>query len=395
MKNLLLLIICFCNIANAQNKKGIHFQGIARSENGMIVAKKQVTLRISIVADSLMSDIEYQEIKSVSTNVLGLFYTDIGVEESGKLITIGSFENIQWQRNEKYLLVEIDPNNSLHFLQAGYEKINYVPYSFYAQQAETITSVLPVTLGGTGVTNTMELLKRLSLEKINNTADSVKPISMAMNIALNEKLKKTDTVFLSNRINLKLNFTDTIKLSNRINLKLNTRDTINLSDRINELRDDLPQKYYGIFYDTAKQFTIPSTATAIRFNFQQINNGITVVNNNTNVPTRVTFLASGLFQVNYNLQFIKLDAGTDELIVWIRKNSSAMVNSNNTYVIQGLGVKNNIAKSFLVDLAANDYIELFFSVRNANTVLQGTLASTATPSRPATPAASISLYSVH
>lgn len=394
MKNLLLLIICFCNIANAQNKKGIHFQGIARSENGMIVAKKQVTLRISIVADSLMSDIEYQEIKSVSTNVLGLFYTDIGVEESGKLITIGSFENIQWQRNEKYLLVEIDPNNSLHFLQAGYEKINYVPYSFYAQQAETITSVLPVTLGGTGVTNTMELLKRLSLEKINNTADSVKPISMAMNIALNEKLKKTDTVFLSNRINLKLNFTDTIKLSNRINLKLNTRDTINLSDRINELRDDLPQKYYGIFYDTAKQFTIPSTATAIRFNFQQINNGITVVNNNTNVPTRVTFLASGLFQVNYNLQFIKLDAGTDELIVWIRKNSSAMVNSNNTYVIQGLGVKNNIAKSFLVGLAANDYIELFFSVRNANTVLQGTLASTATPSRPATPAASISLYSV-
>jgi hypothetical protein len=392
---LVIIIICFCNHTKAQNTKGIHFQGIARSENGMIIAKKQITLRISIVSDTIGPQIEYQEIKSVTTNVLGLFYTDIGIEETGKIITIGSIDSIQWQENEKYLLVEVDPNNSLHFLQAGYEKMNYVPYAFYAQQAKTITTVLPMALGGTGATNKIDLLKTLNLEKLNNTADSLKPISIAMNIALNEKLKKTDTTFLSNRINLKLNYTDTLKLSNRINQKLNSRDTVNLSNRINDLSSSQPQLYYGVFYDTTKQATLPSTATAIKFNLQQINNNINVVNNSANNPTRIIVLAAGVYEISYHLQFIKLDASSDELIVWIRKNSAALANSNNTYNIQGLGVKNNVANNFLVELDTNDYIELFYSVRNINTVLQGTISSTAPPSRPATPSASISLHSVH
>jgi hypothetical protein len=113
------------------------------------------------------------------------------------------------------------------------------------------------------------------------------------------------------------------------------------------------------------------------------------------MPTRIIFLNAGIFQLNYHLQYIKPDAGTDELIVWIRKNNSALANSNNTYIIQGLGVKNNIAKNFLMELAANDYIELFFSVRNANTYLQGTLSSNTTPSRPATPSAVICVYSIN
>ena len=408
---LVIIIICFCNHTKAQNTKGIHFQGIARSENGMIIAKKQITLRISIVSDTIGPQIEYQEIKSVITNVLGLFYTDIGIEETGKIITIGSIDSIQWQENEKYLLVEVDPNNSLHFLQAGYEKMNYVTYTFYAQLAKTITTVLPMALGGTGVTNKIDLLKALNLEKINNTADSLKPISIAMNIVLNEKLKKTDTAFLSNRINLKLNYTDTLKLSNRINqklnavdtlnlsnriqFKLNSRDTVNLSNRINDLNSSQPQLYYGVFYDTAKQTALPSTATAIKFNLQQLNNNINVVNNNANNPTRIIVLAASVYQINYHLQFIKLDAGSDELIVWIRKNSAALANSNNTYTIQGLGVKNNVSNNLLVELDKNDYIELFYSVRSVTTLLQGTISSTATPSRPATPSASISLHSVH
>jgi hypothetical protein len=403
--------MCLCNTAIAQDNKGIHFQGIARSENGMIIAKKQITLRISIVSDTIEPYIEYQEIKSVTTNVLGLFYTNIGTEEAGKIITIGSLDSIRWQVTEKYLLVEVDPNNNLHFLQAGYEKINYVPYSFYATQAKTITSILPIVLGGTGVNNKVDLLKGLNLEKVNNTADSLKPLSIAMNMALNEKFKKIDTITLSNRINLKLNYTDTLKLSNRINLKLNAADTLNLlnriqlklnsrdtiflSERINQLNDVLPQKNYGVFYDTAKQITLSSTATAIKFNFQQINNNINIVNNTANSPTRISVLAAGVYQVNYYLQFIKLDAGSDELIVWIRKNSAALANSNNTYSIQGLGVKNNVAKNFLIELAENDYIEVFFSVKNANTVLQGTISSTLTPSRPATPSATVSLHSVH
>jgi len=399
------------NGVGAQNNKGIHFQGIARSESGMIIAKKQITLRISIVTDTLRSNIEYQEIKSVTTNVLGLFYTDIGVEEAGKVITIGVFDLIQWQKEDKYLQVEVDPNNSLHFLPAGFEKINYVPYAFYAQEAKMITSIVPIELGGTGVSNKIDILKSLDLEKVNNTPDSLKPASNAVNIALNDKLKKTDTLFLSNRIHLKLNSADTLKLSNRINFKLNSSDTTGLvnrinnklnsldtsglSNRINALNNMIPKSYYCVFYDTAKQTAFTSTATPVKFNFKQIANKISIANNTANNPTRIVVLEAGIFQVNYHLQFIKSDAGTDEIIVWFRKNSAAIAYTNNTYIIQGSGIKNTINNNFLLELDANDYIELFFSVKNVNTALQGTTSTTATPSRPATPAASISMYTVN
>ena len=379
----------------AQNNKGIHFQGIARSESGMIIAKKQITLRISILTDTLSSNIEYQEIKSVTTNVLGLFYTDIGAEEAGKVITIGVFDLIQWQKEDKYLQVEVDPNNSLHFLQAGFEKINYVPYAFYAQEAKMITSIVPIELGGTGVSNKIDILKSLGLEKVNNTPDSLKPASNAVNIGLNDKLKKIDTLFLSNRIHLKLNSADTLKLSNRINTKLNSLDTSGLSNRINALNNMIPKNYYCIFYDTAKQTAFTSTATHVKFNFKQIANKINITNNTANNPTRIVVLEAGIFQVNYHLQFIKSDAGADEIIVWFRKNSAAIAYTNNTYIIQGLGIKNTINNNFLLELDANDYIELFFSVKNVNTALQGTTSTTATPSRPATPAASISMYTVN
>ena len=379
----------------AQNNKGIHFQGIARSESGMIIAKKQITLRISILTDTLSSNIEYQEIKSVTTNVLGLFYTDIGAEEAGKVITIGVFDLIQWQKEDKYLQVEVDPNNSLHFLQAGFEKINYVPYAFYAQEAKMITSIVPIELGGTGVSNKIDILKSLGLEKVNNTPDSLKPASNAVNIGLNDKLKKIDTLFLSNRIHLKLNSADTLKLSNRINTKLNSLDTSGLSNRINALNNMIPKNYYCIFYDTAKQTAFTSTATPVKFNFKQIANKINITNNTANNPTRIVVLEAGIFQVNYHLQFIKSDAGADEIIVWFRKNRAAIAYTNNTYIIQGLGIKNTINNNFLLELDANDYIELFFSVKNVNTALQGTTSTTATPSRPATPAASISMYTVN
>lgn len=377
-----LLLICFFCITQsvtAQNKKGIHFQGIARLTNGNIMANKQITLRISILQDTNESSIVYQEIKSITTNVLGLFYTNIGVEEEGKIITIGSFNLIPWQVGDKYILVELDPNNSLHFLQAGFEKINYVPYALYAEQSKSITTILPLELGGTGVTNTNDLLTKLHLEKVSNTSDSLKPISIAMNAILGDKLKKADTSSLSNRINQKLNISDTLLLYNRINTLINNE----------------PKNYYGVFYDSAKQSTTVSTATAIKFGFQKIANKISILNNTAGYPTRISVTTAGVYEVNYSLQFIKSDLGTDELNIWFRKNSTAIANSNNTYIIQGAGIKNNINNNIWIELAANDYIELFFSIKNINTALQGTISTTVTPSRPATPAAIISLHSVN
>jgi hypothetical protein len=132
--------------------------------------------------------------------------------------------------------------------------------------AENISGLVPVARGGTGSNSLTTLKSNLALDKVNNTADSSKPISKSTQSALDQKLNivdstkayvtpsqltsynfssggvSIDTTGLSNRINLKLNISDTAlllrksdtaSLSNRINLKLNTSDTSTLSNRIN------------------------------------------------------------------------------------------------------------------------------------------------------------------
>jgi hypothetical protein len=234
-----------------------------------------------------------------------------------------------------------------------------------------VNSIVPIDLGGTGVSTLKELLRNLNLDKINNTADSLKPISIAANIALNDRLKKVDTLSLSNRINLKLNASDTLKLSNRINLIANNNSKNN----------------YAVFYDTSRQSALINTATAVKFFLQQLASKINIANNSAGSPTRMTVTDAGVYRINFNLEFIKSDAGTDDISIWLRRNGNAFANTNCNYNIQGGGYKNLLSGQYLVDLGADDYIEIFFSVKNVNTALVGIPAITTTPARPATPAA--------
>ena len=394
MKKQLFFILCTALLiqnAVSQSTKGIHLQAIARNNNGIVIANKQIALRLSIISDTSQNNIVYQEIKSITTNALGLFFVDIGAYEADKVITIGDFKNIVWNNSDYFLQIEIDPSNSLSFVTAGIEKINYVPLALYADRANMVNSIVPIDLGGTGVSTLKELLRNLNLDKINNTADSLKPISIAANIALNDRLKKVDTLSLSNRINLKLNASDTLKLSNRINIitssKLNATDTLFLSNRINLIANNNSKNNYAVFYDTSRQSALINTATAVKFFLQQLASKINIANNSAGSPTRMTVTDAGVYRINFNLEFIKSDAGTDDISIWLRRNGNAFANTNCNYNIQGGGFKNLLSGQYLVDLGADDYIEIFFSVKNVNTALVGIPAITTTPARPATPAA--------
>ena len=423
--SLLILTLHFTNV-NAQVNKGINFQGVARNSNGIILANKIVTLRLSIKNDSANGVIEYQEIKSITTNTIGLFSVVVGSKQDRNIISIGNFENINWSNTEKYLQVEVDVTGELYFSSIGIQKINYVPYAFYADEVDAvnINGVVAVKKGGTGFDNLKDFKIMAAIDKVNNTPDSLKPSSLYTLMALNEKLKKSDTVWLSNRIDLKLNKKDTNHLSNRINQKLNLSDTIKIYNKISaipsidttSLSNRIDNKIsigsltktavtnalnytpvpndYGSFYDTAKQITPIATATVVKFNFMNFANNIAITNNTSGLPTRIKASNTGLYNIKYTLQFIKTDAGNDEVSVWIRRNSSAYANTNNTYTITGLGFKNAVSNSFFVALDDNDYIEIYFSVKNINTSL-ASANSQLTPSRPATPAASVSVQRIN
>ena len=501
----LLMLNLWCINLNGQKNKGINFQGVARNTNGIILANKIINLRLTIKTDSLNGVIEYQEIKSITTNAIGLFSVVVGSKKDRHITSIGNFENINWSNTEKFLEVEVDLTGELYFSNLGIQKINYVPYAFYADQvdAENINGIVGLKKGGTGVNNIKDFKIIAVLDKVNNTPDSLKPISLHSIIALNEKLKKSDTVWLSNRIELKLSKSDTNYLSNRINQKLNLSDTTKIYNKINQIRvldttslsqrinlklnksdtnylsnridfklnkfdtnylsnrinqklnlsdttkiynkiyaipildtsilsqrvnlklNKLDTNYlsnrinqklsldsltaikitnalnytpvpndYGNFYDTAKQTTAIATATVVKFNFMNFANNIAITNNTSGLPTRITAKNAGLYNIKYTLQFIKTDGANDEVSIWLRRNSSAYANTNNTYTILGSGIKNTVSNSFFVALGNDDYIEIYYSLKNINTSLTG-VNSQSSPSRPTTPAATVLIQRIN
>jgi hypothetical protein len=134
-----------------------------------------------------------------------------------------------------------------------------VAYAKFANSvlAENISGIVPVARGGTGSNSLTTLKSNLALDKVNNTADSSKPISNSTQSALDQKLNiidstkayvtptqlarynfssggtNIDTTNLANYINMKLDKSDTTTLSNRINSKLDKSDITTLSNRIN------------------------------------------------------------------------------------------------------------------------------------------------------------------
>ena len=257
------IFVSFVTKLHAQS--GLNFQGVARTTNNVIISSQDITLRLSILQGTSTGTPEYVEVRQVKTNAQGLFNTVIGDKET--ISTIGKFSDIDWKFSPKFLKIEMDPTAGNNFITMGTTEFQYVAYAKFANGvlAENISGVVPVTKGGTGTNSLADLKLSLALDKVSNTADSLKPISKSTQSALDLKLNiadstkafvtptqlskinfssgavTLDTTSLSNRINLKLNSldtasllrkTDTTSLSSRINLKLNLKDTSTLSNRI-------------------------------------------------------------------------------------------------------------------------------------------------------------------
>ena len=253
-------------LTNSKAQSGLNFQGVARSSNNAIIASQDITLKLSILQGNATGIPDYIEVRKVKTNAQGLFTAVIG--DTGTIVSLGNFADIDWKLSPKFLKIEIDPTAGNNFITMGTTQFQYVAYAKFANSvlAENISGIVPVARGGTGSNSLTTLKSNLGLDKVNNTEDSLKPISNSTQSALDLKLNIADSVksfvtptqlskfnfstgttsidtsSISNRINLKLNSLDTISLLrksdtssiyNRISLKLNSLDTVNLSNRIN------------------------------------------------------------------------------------------------------------------------------------------------------------------
>jgi hypothetical protein len=393
----------YCFIGLSQNQKGIAFQAVARTGNGVVMPNKLIQIRISILKDTLDEALLYQEIKSVTTSPLGLFTILIGVAEPAKIVTIGAFDKINWTAGTYFMRVEIDPENHLQFMRIGQQQIQYAAYAFSADHllAENLEGVLSISQGGTGVNNLNAFKLAMQIDKINNVPDSLKILSKASIQALALKLDKVDYIPDSLKIlskasiqalALKLDKKDTVSLSNRINQKLNKGD-INASELALGLGFLPFEAHFGAFTDTAKQMTLANTATAVKWRDTIGQNRVSIGLNTSLDPTRILVVKSGTYFVQYGLQVTNPQVANDEISVWIRRNGAAYPNTLRQFLTGAVGVKNIFSGQAVIVFTEDDYLELFFSVKHNQTQLFKTSTLT-NPSRPATPSAQITMFRI-
>ena len=450
----IMIVFLFCyQIGLSQNQKGIMFQAAARTSYGVIMPNKQIQVRISILEDTISEELLYQEIKSVKTNPLGLFTILIGAAEPAKVITIGTFEKINWTAATYFIRVEIDPENHLQFIRIGQQQIQYAAYAFSADHvlAENVEGVLSIPQGGTGVNNIPAFKLALQIDKVNNIPDSLKILSKASIQALALKFDKKDNVpdslkilskasiqalalkldkadnvpdslkilskasiqALALKFDKKDNVPDSLKILSKASiqalaLKLDKKDTASLSNRINQKLNKgeitaselalslgfLPfETHYGAFTDTARQTALINTATAVKWRDTLAQNEVSIGFNSSIDPTRLLVVKAGTYLVHYSLLVSNTQIANDEISIWFRRNGAAYPNTLRQFLTGAVGVKNIFSGQVIILFGTDDYLELFFSVKHNQTQLLKTSALT-NPSRPATPSAQVTLFRI-
>jgi hypothetical protein len=117
----------------SQVPQGISYQAIAFNSGGTPVVAGNVGIRISIMDNSVTGTVVYSESHVRLTNNQGLFNLNIG---QGSPLT-GTFSDIDWATNSKFLKVEIDPAGGTNYTSAGTNQLMSVPYALYSESTNS------------------------------------------------------------------------------------------------------------------------------------------------------------------------------------------------------------------------------------------------------------------
>ena len=149
-----------------------------------------------------------------------------------------------------------------------------------------------------------------------------------------------------------------------------------------------PTGYYGAFQDNTTQTAVSAnTAYAVKLNTTDLTNGVSVVNDGSGNPTRITLANTGIYNIQFSLQLEKTGgSGNFTVDVWVRKNGVDIPNTTGKVVLTGSANASPVvaAWNYVLDLAANDYLQLMWSTSNNNSII---LAATATSPHPGIPSA--------
>ena len=133
-----------------------------------------------------------------------------------------------------------------------------------------------------------------------------------------------------------------------------------------------------------------TTAYAITFDTTDFSNGVTLSNS-----SRLNVSQSGIYNVQFSIQFTNTTNASQDVDVWFRKNGTNIDKSNSRFGFaprKGVGDPFHIiaAMNFFVSMNANDYVEIMWRTTDVGVSIEQYAAGTS-PTRPSVPSTIVTL----
>jgi hypothetical protein len=139
---------------------------------------------------------------------------------------------------------------------------------------------------------------------------------------------------------------------------------------------------YGAFQSNVTQTAVANTATVMTLNQTDLTNDVSVVSS-----SKITVVNSGVYNLQWSGQFQNTDTQLHDASIWLQVNGSDLAGSTGLVSIPnkhgGVDGHTIVSWNYFVQLNADDYVELWWSVTSALVTLEAYAAGTA-PTRPTT-----------
>ena len=149
---------------------------------------------------------------------------------------------------------------------------------------------------------------------------------------------------------------------------------------------------YGQFQSQTDQTAAAiDVAYAVTYDVSDFLDGITLSSG-----SRLTVPNAGVYNVTYSIQFKNTTNAVQDIDIWLRKNGTDVPDTNSRFSIaarKGAGNPSHLIATtpIMVELAANDYVQVVWHVTDTGVSIEHFPAVTAvpgtTPAHPATPSA--------
>ena len=102
------------------------------------------------------------------------------------------------------------------------------------------------------------------------------------------------------------------------------------------------------------------------FDSTDISNGVSISGSTSPFNTYIKTQNAGVYNIQFSAQIDKTDSGTDEIVIWLRKNGIDLTDSATTLTTVGNNAKSVAAWNWFVTSAAGDYYQIIWRSLDTN-----------------------------